>query len=91
MSDSDIATEQQFTVGDTVVLLSGGPLMTVSEARTASAVCIWFAADETLCTAEIPFACIEAQGPLDFMLNEDDDFANEEPAPKKKKKKKKFV
>lgn len=85
-------SQAEFAPGDTVTLISGGPLMCVSEIRGARAVCIWFAADERLCSAEIPLACIEPAGPLDFMggeLGAEDPEEEEAPAGKKKKKKKK--
>ena len=81
-----------YAPGDTVVLLSGGPLMTISEVRGDRAQCIWFVADETLCTGEIPLVCVEPAGALDFMGDGEghkDHIEVEEPADKKKKKKKK--
>ncbi len=89
MDDAGGTTQNTYQIGDTVVLLSGGPLMTVSETRGDRVTCIWFAADETLCSAEIPFVCIEAQGVLDFMGGSDDDEVEQEETLVKKKKKKK--
>ena len=57
----------EFSVGDTVRLISGGPLMTVNEYNEEKDLvdCIWFNIDENVCTATF-------KG--DVLMLDDDDF-----------------
>lgn len=56
----------EFSVGDTVRLISGGPLLTVNEYNEEKDLvdCIWFNIDENVCTATFKGAVL--------MLDDDD-------------------
>jgi uncharacterized protein YodC (DUF2158 family) len=65
--------ENKLNVGDTVRLLSGGPLMTINEVNIENntADCIWFNMDENLCSATFKNSVIELDDDFDFEDDED--------------------
>lgn len=58
---------KEFEIGDTVRLISGGPLMTVNEFNEEKDLvdCIWFNIDENVCTSTFKGAVV---------MHDDDDF-----------------
>jgi len=58
---------KEFEIGDTVRLISGGPLMTVNEYNEEKDLvdCIWFNIDENVCTSTFKGAVV---------MPDDDDF-----------------
>jgi uncharacterized protein YodC (DUF2158 family) len=70
----------EFEVGDTVRLLSGGPLMTVNEYNQEKELveCIWFNIDENFCTATFKGAVIMNDDDFDFNDFEFDDDGEDE-------------
>ena len=59
--------ENEFEIGDTVRLISGGPLMTVNEYNKEKnwVDCIWFNAEDNKC---------ESTFKADIVMHDDDDF-----------------
>jgi|DEB19_MinimDraft_2_1074335.scaffolds.fasta_scaffold193577_1 uncharacterized protein YodC (DUF2158 family) len=68
----------EFSVGDTVRLISGGPLMTVNEYNDEKDLvdCIWFNMDEILCTGTFKGAVVMID--VDDFDFDDFDFDEEE-------------
>ncbi|MES2655621.1 MAG: DUF2158 domain-containing protein [Bacteroidota bacterium] len=62
--------EKEFEIGDTVRLLSGGPLMTINESNKGKAFvdCIWFNVEGNKCESTFKMAIIMHDD--DFDLNE---------------------
>jgi len=57
--DKEEKMSDQVSIGDVVVLNSGGPLMTVASNPTRQQVhCCWFTADGNLCTENFPVAML---------------------------------
>ncbi|MFZ4799043.1 MAG: DUF2158 domain-containing protein [Bacteroidia bacterium] len=71
--------ENEFEIGETVRLISGGPLMTVNEYNEEKDLvdCIWFNIDENICTATFKGAVLILDDDDfdmdDFDFDEDDD------------------
>ena len=90
----DLSGLASYSAGDTVVLNSGGPLLTIAEIRGDKAVCLWFDAQDALSSAEIPTVCLLPSDPFDLGGEDDeDDHADaghheDDHGGKKKKKKK---
>lgn len=70
--------ENKLNIGDTVRLLSGGPLMTINEVNIENntSECIWFNIDENLCTATFKNVVIELDD--DFLDFDDEEEWEEE-------------
>ncbi len=52
-----------FAIGDQVVLLSAGPVMTVMNEGAGEVELVWFAADDRLQKATLPAGCVELFDP----------------------------
>ena len=70
---------KEFEIGDTVRLISGGPLMTVNEYNDEKDLvdCIWFNMDEILCTGtfkgEVVMIDVDDFDFDDFEFDEEED------------------
>lgn len=93
----DLTARTSYAPGDTVVLASGGPLLTISEIRGDKALCLWFDAQDALSSAEIPTVCLMHSDPFDMSADDEgfgpgssaaDEDEDEDHGDKKKKKKK---
>lgn len=65
-----------FSIGDVVMLKSGGPALTVSEIAEAGITCVWYAdAEENFRSTILPADCLV---PVDMGDEEDEDDEDED-------------